>query len=235
VAAKRAAREVAEQVNDLGSRYIKWLVAAPPAGRGCQSPKTKAMVWSTLSFVARYQYNDETDAAIYGNSYQDIPVVQNLRVEMHKLKAAIRQHEGISDESKSWLDWEAVLQLTEQLRQECAPITFYKDLSRKLGVRGRPRPDMAIAGSFQLYILFAMLTYIPPRRIGELQRLKFGRRENPNFDARYPYLDKQEGTWIIDVPPLASKTGTPMDIKSWSCQMWTLKMARVSIAIWKSG
>ncbi|MCY7275320.1 MAG: hypothetical protein LH702_16675 [Phormidesmis sp. CAN_BIN44] len=136
------------------------------------------MVWSTLSFVARYQYNDETDSDIYGNSYQDIPVVQNIRVEVSKLQAEIKHHQGISDESKSWLDWESVLQQTEQLRQECVPVTFYKDLSRKLGVKGMPRPATAIASSFQRYVLFAMLTYIPPRRIGELQRLKIGRREN---------------------------------------------------------
>jgi integrase len=52
-----------------------------------------------------------------------------------------------------------------------------------------------------------MLTYISPRRIGELQRLKLGRRENPSFDPRHPYLYKESGTWIIDVTPLACKTG----------------------------
>jgi len=206
-ALKREAREAAEQVNALGNRYIQWLVAAPPTGRGCQSPKTKAMVWSTLSFVARHQYNNETDSDTYGNSYQDIPVIKTIRVELKKLRAEVRQHEGISDESKSWLDWESVLKLTEQFRQKCVSVCFYKDLSRKLGVRGMPRSATAIAGSFQLYILFAMLTYIPPRRIGELQRLKLGKRENPSFDPRHPYLYKEDGTWIIDVTPLACKTG----------------------------
>jgi hypothetical protein len=85
-ALQRAARKVAEQVNDLGSRYIKWLMTAPPIGRGNQSPKTKAMVWSTLSFVARYQYNAETDSYIYGDSYQDIPVIKTIRVELKNFK-----------------------------------------------------------------------------------------------------------------------------------------------------
>jgi len=74
-------------------------------------------------------------------------------------------------------------------------------------MRHFPRPATAISGSYQLYILFAMLTYIPPRRISELQELKLGRRENPSFDPQHPYLYQENGVWIIDVPAMAYKTG----------------------------
>jgi hypothetical protein len=152
-------------------------------------------VWVTLTALVKYQYNAQTDALLHGDSYKDILLVESLRSEMSDLQAEVDAHKNISDEAKWWLDWEQVLSVTEALRQECVPFYSYAEPTRPSGIKRSPRPATAIAGSFQLYILFAMLTYIPPRRIDELQKLKLGRRENPSFDAQYPYLYQEKDVW----------------------------------------
>jgi len=205
--ATQAMKRVAKQVKALGSTFIQWLEAPSPQGRGIQSPSTKMRVWVTLLALVKYQYNDQTDALLQGDSYNDILLVESLRSEMRSLQAEVDAHESISDEAKWWLNWEQVLGVTEALRQECVPFYSYSEPTRPSGIKRSSRPATAIAGSFQLYILFAMLTYIPPRRIGELQKLKIGRRENPSFDAHYPYLYQENGVWLIDIPALACKTG----------------------------
>jgi integrase len=207
-AAIRQAKKAGKEVKALGSRFIQWLEAPSPQGRGIQSPTTKIMVWSTLAALVKYQYNAQTDTLLQGDSYKDIPLVEGIRSELRNLQLEVEAHESISDEAKWWVDWEEVLSVTEALRQECVSMYSYEEPTRKSGVRRCTRPATAIAGSYQLYILFAMLTYIPPRRIGELQKLKVGRRENPSFDLQHPYLYQEKGVWIIDVPAIACKTGS---------------------------
>jgi len=205
--ATKAMKCAGKQVKALGSKFIQWLEAPSPQGREIQSPDTKIKVWVTLLALVKYQYNAQTDALLQGDSYKDILLVESLCSEMRDLQAEVDAHESISDEAQWWLNWEQVLDVTEALRQECVSFYSYPDPTRPSVIKRSSRPATAIAGSFQLYILFAMLTYIPPRRIDELQKLKVGRRENPSFDPQHPYLYQEDGMWLIDMPALAYKTG----------------------------
>ena len=203
----RQAKKVGKQIKSLGSRFIQWLEAPSPQGRGIQSPVSKIKVWATLAALVKYQYNAQTDTLLQGESYKDIPIAEGIRSEMRNLQSEVDAHESISDESKWWLEWEEVLCVTEELRQECVSLYSYGETPQRSGIKHSSRPATAIAGSYQMYILFAMLTYIPPRRIGELQKLKLGRRENPGFDRQHPYPYQENERWIIDVPAMAYKTG----------------------------
>jgi hypothetical protein len=66
-----------------------------------------------------------------------------------------------------------ILELTEQLRQECTPRFRQQTQSRQSGTTlGSRRSVSAIAHSYQRFLCFAFLVYLPPQRQQELRTVK---------------------------------------------------------------
>lgn len=96
--------------------------------------------------------------------YRDIPVIEAFRELECEIMERINTAPRRSDESKQWIDWSVFKACVEQLYQECAP----RDKKYKR------RSDTAIAQSYQVFLIFALLAAFPDRQ-RTIRELEVGR------------------------------------------------------------
>ncbi len=180
LANKPTAKLTAKENFKLISEYIRWLRKEREV-----HPSSELFPLRSLVSVAKYLYHNETDYPDVKN-YQDVPILVLLRNEINKTEERAKTTASPRDDSKKWLDWPKYLACVERLKAECAP----KSSS------GAPRNDLAIASSYQRYLIFAFLAYMPPDRQRTLRELEVGRT-----------LIKREKQWYIHLQPDDYKTG----------------------------
>lgn len=186
--------------------------------RGCQSPHTLQYYLEAIEKSLRCQYHRQAKNQAYSN----IPGMDVI----HKHRTAIRKqeadHDGVGDLALKWLDLPDVLEkIVSPLRQECEFRVDSDDL----------RPLNSIAISFQIYCLWGLFTYMPPRRQEEFRRAKLTisclltdkpqgvlegqcihplpppKERHNETEKYYPYLHKEDGVWRLDHTEFSYKTG----------------------------
>jgi hypothetical protein len=182
--------------------------------RQSQSYQSQLVTIIGVHALVRFQYHTETQDP----RYQNIPAMRMVRRHLSLIKQRENIHKPVSNLEMQWLDLPDVLRkIVKSLTEEC----HYRASS------GHRRSDRAIAQSFQLFTIWALLTFRPPRRQREFRDLKLSlscpiKRPNnlaknqvihplpPNRadDKEHGYLFKdQDGFWYMDMTPESYKTG----------------------------
>lgn len=207
--ARREAEEAAEALEVWLCDYLEFLIHE----RHYQSHASQLQAIIAIHALVRYQYARQTK----DSKYSDIPAMQVLRERLRTLQKKIYNDPPVADIAKKWLDLPTVLEeVVTPLRLECA----YRN------VAGDLRPPTAIARSFQLFLVWGLLTFRPPRRQQEFRGLKLalscplprptGLREGEWIhplpperakDKEFGYLFKEGDTWYEDKTPESYKTG----------------------------
>lgn len=189
---KQATQQASEDTQETLTRALKWLRKERQI-----SPSTEKNIVDVFLVTAKFLYYKETDASKAAN-YGDIPVIVMLRGELKKAKKRAKNVLSVADESLKWLDWPEFLACVHHLEEECQPCYIH-------GVRRTPT---AIARSYQRYLLFALLAYIPTDRQRTLRELEVGKtlvrgifHNNRVFEAR------EDGDWYIHLKKQDYKTG----------------------------
>jgi hypothetical protein len=164
--------------------------------------------------LARFQYHQDTADL----QYRDIPILGIVRRHQSELNRRIKTEDAASNLWMQWLELPEVLErIVKPLREECA----YRTCT------GHIRRITAIAHSFQLFLIWACLTFRPPRRQQEFRKLQIGlscsikRPKNlkkgqfihPLPDDRDEYrfngylYKESDGCWYMDMTPESYKTG----------------------------
>ena len=113
-----------------------------------------------LGPLIKFQYRTRTN----DKTYQDILMMQKLRSNLRLLEEEAKEQDPVADESKKWLDLPDVLsKVVHPLRLRCE--------CRSLN--GKLRSPAVIATTFRDFVIYGLLTFRPPRRIGEFCGLKF--------------------------------------------------------------
>ncbi|MBM0745626.1 hypothetical protein JOY44_29850 (plasmid) [Phormidium sp. CLA17] len=200
----------AERVVALVQAYLEWLRTPQEEhldGRSeaVQSPYTALRVINALFAVVRFVYRQDSVAGEQEAEPAQVTIaaLQELRKVVY---AQLKTHQAVSDESKKRLEWPEFLNLVETLRGECVSQLHQSTQSKQGGVTlAPPRSLTAIAQSYQRFLLFAFLAYMPPRRSNELRKLTFSQLPRPHRPVRkaqaldgeasvlYP---DQQGWWI---------------------------------------
>jgi len=208
--AEQKANQIAEYIDLWFCKFLDFL----ELDRASKSSRSLFTAGTGLHALTRFQYHDQTKDP----KYRDIPAMAVVRRHIRQLDAKIKQQKRVSDIDMQWLDlpdvWRGVV---TPLRQGCA----YRS------VDGHLRSITAIAHSFQLFIIWACLTFRPPRRQQEFCELKMalscpidppeglkpGQVIHPlpvdrEEDKDHGYLFKDlDGLWYMDMTPESYKTG----------------------------
>jgi hypothetical protein len=214
VDSKEAATAMAAQAGDYVDCWICEFCKFLTEERNAKSPNTHHTYLKAILAVAKFQYHKEITSKDYG----EVPAVEVLRQRLTLIDKESKNYVPAVDMDKKWLDLQEVWkQIVEPLRLECQPKS----------ARGYVRAGTATASSFQRYILWGFLTYVPPRRQQELRGLKIvlecpvkrpvdvpadglyqplptGQKRDRNYGYLYRALD---GRWIRDTTPECYKTG----------------------------
>ncbi|HEY9628824.1 MAG TPA: hypothetical protein V6C84_16105 [Coleofasciculaceae cyanobacterium] len=104
------------------------------------------------------------------------------------------------------LTWPEFLESVELLRAECKPRFLLSTQSKRGGsTPGQLRSLSAIAQSYQRFLCVALLAYIPPQRLGELQHLKISLppssdlKHDANVHGRENLIYYDENQWWIRI------------------------------------
>jgi len=168
------------------------------------SQRTKELYYASLISLAKYIYCLETDLE-YGDNFEDIPLIQYLRVQRKK-----QNKNANTREEKPLITWEKVMSTLEICRQE-ALVTKHS-YTRGNGLSTRKRRPRAIAVSYQRFLILSFFTLLPPdrqRTIRELKvgkTLKYGEFVNNRFIEADPTKDSTK-KWYIYLKPEDYKTG----------------------------
>jgi hypothetical protein len=206
----REAEMVAEEIDNWICCYLEFLTQE----RQYQSNNSLIQVLIAIHALVRFQYARETT----DSQYHDIPAMRVLREHLRSLEKKSLQDKPVADQQLKWLDLPDVWQrVVTPLRYECA----YRN------VAGGLRTITAVSRSFQIFLIWGMLTFRPPRRQQEFRDLKFslscpvkrpeglteGQFIHPlpperNQDKYFGYLYKDiDGKWYEDKTPESYKTG----------------------------
>ena len=165
--------------------------------------------------LTKYQYADEVE----DYDYSDIPILKKIRYRLNTLIQKSKTEDATADESMKWLDLpDVITKIVEPLRHE----TNYKLAG------GFPRGISAIADSFQDFISWGLMIFLPPRRQQEWRDCRISLScnwrkkpkgigndqfihplpENEDRNKYHGYLYKDiDGKWYKDTPPESYKTG----------------------------
>lgn len=186
---KSTVKKIAKKNMQLIDEFFRWTRNERKVG-----PQTEDMFIRGITAVTKFLYHTETDYPDVKN-YNDVPFIIFLREEQRKIKQRIAESAPVADTDKKWLEWEQFLALVKTLKAECCERACF----------GSKRTERAIARSFQRYLLFAFLAYIPPDRQRTLRELEVGRT-----------LVKENDKWYIHLRPEDYKTGSAYG------EQWTL-------------
>ncbi|MGI0488860.1 hypothetical protein ACN4EK_25900 [Pantanalinema rosaneae CENA516] len=149
------AEQAAEYLQDWVCRYLEFLTNE----RHYRSHASLIQALITIHALVRFQYVRETQDA----KYNDIPAMLAIRSQLRPLQQKSYSDPRVADERKKWLELSEVFdRVVTPLRYECA---CHK-------ANGELRSITAIAQSFQIFLLWGMLTFRPPRRQQEFRGLK---------------------------------------------------------------
>jgi len=121
-----------------------------------------------------------------------------LRQQLKEVKERAKNAPPATDESLKWLDWPEFLACVHHLMQECQPVYSY----------GLKRSEKAISRSYQRFLLFAFLAYMPPDRQRTLRELEVGKtlvKGTLKHDGFFEATDT--GNWYIHLVRDSYKTG----------------------------
>lgn len=136
------------------------------------SPHTASKIISTWLAAAKFVYREEIEVIGWKNP-ERIPPLQALSDLRRSMRSQLESYERLSYQQKDLMTWPEFLELGELLRDECNPWFLQSTQSKRGGsTRGQLRSLSAIAQSYQRFLCLALLSYIPPPRLGELWRLK---------------------------------------------------------------
>jgi len=208
--ALKEAEQAAEYVDIWLCKFLNFF----EEDRRSRSWQSMQVTISSIHALVRFQYHKETADC----KYKDIPVMAVVTKHLALLRKRKKHHKPVSDVSKQWLDLPDVWQkIVRALREECS----YRSSD------GHLRSHTALAHSFQLFIIWACLTFRPPRRQQEFRELKMalscpidppeglkpGQVIHPlpvdrEEDKDHGYLFKDlDGLWYMDMTPESYKTG----------------------------
>lgn len=209
-----ASRESAQSV----FRFIKWLRAERQI-----SVSYEANVIRGLIKLCKFRYRDEsaTDPG-EKTSFQDIPVIRELR-KLHREAERLRQiAPRSSDEQKKWITWDEYLGVIRAVREEL--LLEIQDFRYSYGLgnetspaSGRSKSDdkalqskrRKIAQDFQRYLILAFFADIPDRQ-RTMRELELGRtllrgsddQGNGFYYVKHGIGDYKTGRYFGDRPPL---------------------------------
>lgn len=186
---KSTVKKIAKKNMQLIDEFIRWTRNERKVG-----PQVEGMFIRGITAVTKFLYHTETDYPDIKH-YSDVPLIIFLREEQKKIKQRIAESAPVADTDKKWLEWEQFLALVKRLKEECCERTSY----------GSRRTERGIARSYQRYLLFAFLAYIPPDRQRTLRELEVGRT-----------LVKENDKWYIHLRAEDYKTGSAYG------EQWTL-------------
>lgn len=173
------------------SKFVSWYMSI----KGKYSAKTIDFFFRAAVLVAKYIYRQELSLM----SYLDSPLIK----ELNKLKKQVAaSNYGVSSslintEIKE-ATWSELLYCTEQLRLECAAQTC----------KGKQRANYPVARSYKRFIIFSLLTILPPDRGRTYRELELGRTFRRGFlNPNGSFKPSEEGDWYIWLEPKDYKTG----------------------------
>ncbi|MBD2028272.1 hypothetical protein [Leptolyngbya sp. FACHB-711] len=173
---KTSARDE-EYASSLAQAYLQWLQDSRRRHTDAPeheliSPHTAIKAIDAWLTVAKFVYRKEIEVVGRKNK-EKIPVLQVLYSLRRYAVNSLKSYQRISHQQKDPITWTEFLELGEFLRDECKP-WFLQSIQSKRGgaTRGTSRSLTAIAQSYQRFLCLALLSYIPPPRLGELRQLK---------------------------------------------------------------
>ena len=166
----------------------------------------EANILRGLSKVLKFRFAEESQSdPSYGEkSFDDIPLIREVR-KLHR-DANKRQKIAprVSDESQKWLSWPEYLQVVKEMQQELVGLLdTYKatgeDANRKAKIVPAAYSPMQrkIAVLYQKYLILAIFTSVPDRQ-RTIRELEIGRSL---------LKDEASGCWCIKHAPDDYKTG----------------------------
>ncbi len=182
--------------------------------RQCQSYKTLMQPIAAIGSVVRFHYHHKSAD---DSTYHNIPAMKVVRKHQNAVQKGSKDHKPVANQDMKWLDLPDVLkQIVNPLRDECE----YRY------TKGEIRSIKAIAYSFMLFIIWALLSYDPPRRQQEYRHMKIAlscpttprpasnQLIHPLPNDRYQgkevysgYLYKEDGIWYKHMTKESYKTG----------------------------
>lgn len=179
------------------------------------SARTLKNAISAINLLVKYHYHAESEE----KDFVDIPAMKIIRSHHNEVQVKCKKQKPVVDSNIKWLEMPDVFnKIVKPLRLECR----YRNGRRAL------RNDKTIAASFQRFLIFGVLTFIPPRRQQEWREVKIGLSclltdkpknlmpgqfihplpEDRDKDKYYGYLCKDiDGKWYKDTTPESYKTG----------------------------
>jgi hypothetical protein len=171
--------------------------------------------------VAKYVYQHETQFFKPTKSgFADISLVESLRALRYEFDVALRNNpKTVIPRERRLVSWLDILEVVEKLRVEA-------ELRHRFQVRrdrplqsGQPgisrikRTELAIATSFQKFLILAIMTATPPGRPRDYRELELGRTfvqgtlRNGVFIPRKEMKDPTQAQWWIHLMPEDYRTG----------------------------
>lgn len=163
--------------------YVQWL-----AHHRHVSPHTEATRIKSLVHLVKFCFRDLSTARPDDGDkpFSDILPLKELRKLSRDASARARTAPPASNEDMKSMPWSQYLEIVEQLRRECALVTD----------RGFQRREIAVAMSFQRYLIAAILSSVPDRQ-RTIRELEVGRT----------LLKDPSGCWVIKHGSEDYKTG----------------------------
>lgn len=200
---RKEAKVAAERALAIAFNYIDWLQRSPAeGGRGRSVKEHMTPILKTFLTVARFLYRHEIAAqtALAVKPEQTIPVIEALETEsrLSRDQRNFKEYKTYTAKQLTDLDWNQVLALVEQLRFECAPRALLQQQTRKQPTRLGPlRSLSAIAQSYQRFLLFAFMAYLPPARLQTYRNLLIQPKQGLDEIEPCSYCGKEEGVWYL--------------------------------------
>jgi hypothetical protein len=165
VKVKEEAERIAMEQEALVIEYLKF----------CNlHPSSEICILDALIAAAKFVHRFETRES-NKNDFSDIPIIKQLKdLRRRKSKAAQNAPSAIPNHLKS-IGWEEVFEVLEILRKE-ATLTDYECESVLNGAtHRRKRLELAVAKSFQRFLILALIVARPPDRSRTYRELEEGK------------------------------------------------------------
>jgi hypothetical protein len=190
------AEKATQQGISLVSDYITWLqTPLAEGGRGSTNKHYELEVMAVLLNVARFIYRHEVSQ---NQSIALIQALKKLKRQQYSLSLQQSEQRVPANAKDRVTEWKEVLAIVEHLRSECLPRALLKNQTRKQPIQyGHLRPLTAIAQSYQKFLLFALMSYIPPNR-PQVYRNLIIKQDNVIPQADWSgYLYQNDKSWYM--------------------------------------
>ncbi|MEB3311423.1 MAG: hypothetical protein VKJ02_14445 [Snowella sp.] len=180
---------------DIAYDYTEWIREENKV-----SPKTEVIALVALLNLAKFLHYQESDyryCKSINKNYIDIPLICDLRELIRVTNERIKTVQKTVNESVKWLDWPDYLLCVQYLLKDCSPYTS----------DGQARTPRAIAGSYQKYLIAALLAYMPPDRQRTFRELEVGKTLVRGSVKNSIFIPQINGKWYIKLGPAHYKTG----------------------------